>query len=378
MENFSIMKRVNKSKSFEYKEGDENLEKNDEKSEDSKRRNSSFSSQVLQDYSKVITERYDYLYNNANVFGINLKRNTVDNDKDPLQNVEELIKLNRKINKNEWDDLRIQIKLRNQYKHWLTLSTVLYETNQEHKKNIEITSTINDDKLLPNESNESESSLENVIEEGFIPCKDISKLTILYYQKLKRPLLFIYLSLIVIGGAIFLISQLGVIFKFSLYGYILQSVVDKDLGIIGLHFFIMIPIIFLFVMSIYTFFKLKISGYFYMYKNRQTDSVSLMYFSTNLCRISFPICLDFIFNINYAFEEDDNNSNKNSKNETNTEANLASNIFLNITSSLMSNMSDNITENFKKNVTHIQTILDFHKEDETNYFFKIYRKSWII
>ena len=378
LENFSIMKRVNKSKSFEYKEGDENLEKNDEKSEDSKRRNSSFSSQVLQDYSKVITERYDYLYNNANVFGINLKRNTVDNDKDPLQNVEELIKLNRKINKNEWDDLRIQIKLRNQYKHWLTLSTVLYETNQEHKKNIEITSTINDDKLLPNESNESESSLENVIEEGFIPCKDISKLTILYYQKLKRPLLFIYLSLIVIGGAIFLISQLGVIFKFSLYGYILQSVVDKDLGIIGLHFFIMIPIIFLFVMSIYTFFKLKISGYFYMYKNRQTDSVSLMYFSTNLCRISFPICLDFIFNINYAFEEDDNNSNKNSKNETNTEANLASNIFLNITSSLMSNMSDNITENFKKNVTHIQTILDFHKEDETNYFFKIYRKSWII
>ena len=378
LENFSIMKRVNKSKSFEYKEGDENLEKNDEKSEDSKRRNSSFSSQVLQDYSKVITERYDYLYNNANVFGINLKRNTVDNDKDPLQNVEELIKLNRKINKNEWDDLRIQIKLRNQYKHWLTLSTVLYETNQEHKKNIEITSTINDDKLLPNESNESESSLENVIEEGFIPCKDISKLTILYYQKLKRPLLFIYLSLIVIGGAIFLISQLGVIFKFSLYGYILQSVVDKDLGIIGLHFFIMIPIIFLFVMSIYTFFKLKISGYFYMYKNRQTDSVSLMYFSTNLCRISFPICLDFIFNINYAFEEDDNNSNKNSKNETNTEANLASNIFLNITSSLMSNMSDNITENFKKNVTHIQTILDFHKEDETNYFFKIYRKSWLI
>ena len=189
------MKRVNKSKSFEYKEGDENLEKNDEKSEDSKRRNSSFSSQVLQDYSKVITERYDYLYNNADVFGINLKRNTVDNDKDPLQNVEELIKLNRKINKNEWDDLRIQIKLRNQYKHWLTISTVLYETNKEQKNNIEITSTINDDKLLP-ESNESESSLDNVIEEGFIPCKDISKLTILYYQKLKRPLLFAYLSLI--------------------------------------------------------------------------------------------------------------------------------------------------------------------------------------
>ena len=42
-----------------------------------------------------------------------------------------------------------------------------------------------------------------------------------------------------------------------------------------------------------------------MYKNRQTDSVSLMYFSTNLCRISFSICLDFIFNIDSQFEKDE-------------------------------------------------------------------------
>ena len=44
----------------------------------------------------------------------------------------------------------------------------------------------------------------------------------------------------------------------------------------------------------------------------------------------------------------------------------------------MSNSTDNITDNIKKNVTEIQTILEFHKEDETNYFFKIYRKSWLI
>ena len=42
-----------------------------------------------------------------------------------------------------------------------------------------------------------------------------------------------------------------------------------------------------------------------MYKNRQTDSVSLMYFSTNLCRISFSICLDFIFNIDSQFEKNE-------------------------------------------------------------------------
>ena len=42
-----------------------------------------------------------------------------------------------------------------------------------------------------------------------------------------------------------------------------------------------------------------------MYKNRQTDSVTLMYFSTNLCRISFSICLDFIFNIDSQFEKNE-------------------------------------------------------------------------
>ena len=38
-----------------------------------------------------------------------------------------------------------------------------------------------------------------------------------------------------------------------------------------------------------------------MYKNRQTDSVSLMFFSTNLCRISFSICLDVVLNIDSHF-----------------------------------------------------------------------------
>ena len=54
-------------------------------------------------------------------------------------------------------------------------------------------------------------------------------------------------------------------------------------------------------MSIFTFFKLKIKGYFYMYKIRQTDSVTLIYFSTNLCRIRFSICLDVILNITISF-----------------------------------------------------------------------------
>lgn len=51
-------------------------------------------------------------------------------------------------------------------------------------------------------------------------------------------------------------------------------------------------------MSMYTLFKLKISGYYGMYSHRQTDSTSLMFFSENLCSIIFPLCLNVIMMVN--------------------------------------------------------------------------------
>ena len=327
LENFNIMKRVNKSKSFEEDKNEED----------------SLSSSVLEDYADIINERYNYLYDNAKVFGIDLRKNSVDNDKEPLNKVEELIKLNRKINKNEWDNLRIQIRIRNQYKHWLILSTILQEIKNENKytdniskdKNVEIEQNQNEEGLIPSTENSESEPEKKIVEEGFIPYKNISNFTIFYYNKLKRPLLYIYLSIIIIGGSLTLISQIGAVFNFSLYGVIVKAII-KDISIFRIHFFIMIPIIFLFIMSIYTFFKIKLSGYFYMYKNRQTDSVTLMYFSTNLCRISFSICLDFILNINVEFE------------------------------------------NNNKNFTKIQRILNFDNETRSELFFSIYKYSPLI
>ena len=338
LENFNIMKRVNKSKSFE----DDKIE---EKSEVINR-NDSLSSSVLEDYADIINERYNYLYDNAKVFGIDLRKNSVDNDKEPLNKVEELIKLNRKINKNEWDNLRIQIRIRNQYKHWLILSTILQEIKNENNnidniskdKNVEIEQNQNEEGLIPSTENSESEPEKKIVEEGFIPYKNISNFTIFYYNKLKRPLLYIYLSIIIIGGSLTLISQIGAVFNFSLYGVIVKAII-KDISIFRLHFFIMIPIIFLFIMSIYTFFKIKLSGYFYMYKNRQTDSVTLMYFSTNLCRISFSICLDFILNINVEF-------NKNNQNN--------------------------------ENLTKIQKILNFDDKNRSKLFFSIYKYSPLI
>lgn len=367
LENFNIMKRVNKSKSIE---DDENSEDDDQKL----RRNKSFSSSILTDYSKVINERYDYLYDNQKVFGIELRINTVDNDKEPLNNVEELIKLNRKINKNEWDNLRIQIRIRNQYKRWLILSTILYENKNKNRDlkndNLVNKSSNNEEQLIP-ENDTTPLEVKKIGEDGFIPYKNLSNFDIIYYNKLNRPILYFCLSIVVLGGLLMLISQICGIFRKSPYGFIVYGVIKADLGLFGLHFFIMIPIIFLFVMSIYTFFRLKISGYFYMYKNKQTDSVSLMYFSTNLCRISFSICLDFIFNINGVFRSmsESNNSNKSSEDQNN---------YNNSTNSSIFTISNN---NITTTITRIQKMLNFHQDEgnkESGLFFEIYQYSSLI
>ena len=316
LQEIKVTKRVNLSKQFDE---DNDIEKEQDKKEEintnEEEEFSLFSSNNLSDYSIVMKERLDYLLENKETFGIKLSKNTVDNTCEPLASVSELIKLNRKINKNEWDVLRIKIRIRNQYKHWLTLCTILNLENGEDSSHIEITSKNEEEGLIPNDekqnsdNNPEEGLINNdnkpELDGDFIPMKNMSKIKIFYYQKLRRPILYIYFGILVFGGILTLVSQFGAIFERSLYGYILRALIDGNLGILGLHFFIMIPMIFLFILSIYTFFKLNISGYFYMYKNRQTDSVSLMYFSTNLCRISFSICLDFIFNIDSQFEKDE-------------------------------------------------------------------------
>ena len=316
LQEIKVTKRVNLSKQFDE---DNDIEKEQDKKEEINTNEeedfSLFSSNNLSDYSIVMKERLDYLLENKETFGIKLSKNTVDNTCEPLASVSELIKLNRKINKNEWDVLRIKIRIRNQYKHWLTLCTILNLENGEDSSHIEITSKNEEEGLIPNDektnsdNNPEEGLINNdnkpELDGDFIPMKNMSKIKIFYYQKLRKPILYIYFGILVFGGILTLVSQFGAIFERSLYGYILRALIDGNLGILGLHFFIMIPMIFLFILSIYTFFKLNISGYFYMYKNRQTDSVSLMYFSTNLCRISFSICLDFIFNIDSQFEKDE-------------------------------------------------------------------------
>ena len=138
LQEIKVTKRVNLSKQFDE---DNDIEKEQDKKEEintnEEEEFSLFSSNNLSDYSIVMKERLDYLLENKETFGIKLSKNTVDNTCEPLASVSELIKLNRKINKNEWDVLRIKIRIRNQYKHWLTLCTILNLENGEDSSHID-------------------------------------------------------------------------------------------------------------------------------------------------------------------------------------------------------------------------------------------------
>jgi len=56
----------------------------------------------------------------------------------------------------------------------------------------------------------------------------------------------------------------------------------------------MIPLIYLINTTMYSLFNLKLSGIYGVYKNRQTDTESMLLLTSFMCRIAFPLALNFI------------------------------------------------------------------------------------
>jgi hypothetical protein len=56
----------------------------------------------------------------------------------------------------------------------------------------------------------------------------------------------------------------------------------------------LMPLIFMFLTALYGLFNLKLSGFYSIHDNRQTDSASLLFLSGFMCRIGFPLCLNFV------------------------------------------------------------------------------------
>ena len=239
-------------------------------------------------YQKYMKEKFDYLLKNSKIFGIEIKSNSFGSKQEPIHDKGNLVQLIKKIMKEEWDDLRLQCQMQKIYSKWSTLKSILilgkknkYKINSRYYK-------IGKEK--------SEKIMIDKKDDSFITLNNISNFKIWYYLKIRQILIFILTVILFIFGGIIFISEISIPlpWNLSIFGLLISSITNVFI----LHIILFIQIIYLLGMSMYTLFSLKISGYYGMYRNRQTDSISLLYFSDNINRIIFPLCLNVIMMVN--------------------------------------------------------------------------------
>ena len=243
-------------------------------------------------YQKYMKEKFEYLMKNSKNFGIEIKNNSFGSKQTPIQDKKNLVQLFKKIMKEEWDDLRLQCQIQRLYSKWSTLKSILilgkknkYKFNSKYAK-------IGKEK--------SEKIMINKSDDSFITLNDISNIKIWYYLKIRQFLIFIITIILFVFGGIIFLSEITIPlpWNLSIFGLITNSITN----VLLLHLILFIQIIYLLGMSMYTLFRLKISGYYGMYSNKQTDGISLLYFSDNINRIIFPLCLNVIMMANKGEE----------------------------------------------------------------------------
>ena len=243
-------------------------------------------------YQSYMKEKFDYLHKNSKVFNINIKNNSFGSQQEPIKDKKKLVLLFKKIMKEEWDDLRLQCQMQIIYSKWSTLKSILilgtknkYITNSKYSK-------------LGREK--SEKIMYDKPDENFITLNSISSFKIWYYLKPRKIFIFILTIILFLFGGIIFISEISISLPWNLsfFSLLISSVTN----VLILHLVLFIQIIYLLGMSMYTLLRLKISGYYGMYPNNQTDGISLMYFVDNINRIIFPLCLNVIMMVNKGDE----------------------------------------------------------------------------
>ena len=292
--NINEIDKINDEKDIKSIKESINTSINSKNSKNSRKKRGSLSMDLtdepkkIKDYLEYMDKEYDNFLKLSSEFGIDLEKEKEEEQK-PITSIKDLIKLNRKIKRKKQDNLRMQCRIKNCYNRWATLNTLFYLNNKKNEEDEEK----NIKKKKENDEKEIDTKKEllfSLEEEGFIPLKNFSKFKIFYYSKLKKYFIFIIFIIHIIAVMITIICEIIMMSEID--------IISKFLGIINniyiLHITTLIPFIYLIFMSNYTLFKIKISSFIYMYGHKQTDSVSLMVFSSYLSRIYFAVCLNCI------------------------------------------------------------------------------------
>jgi len=70
---------------------------------------------------------------------------------------------------------------------------------------------------------------------------------------------------------------------------------EKTNSILTMNIMVLLPLIFLFLTSLYGLFNLKIYGIYHISKSQNTDASSLLFLTSFICKIGYPLCLNFVY-----------------------------------------------------------------------------------
>ena len=239
----------------------------------------------IKSYLPLMIKKYEDFLEISSEFDIDMKKEK-DDTKEPIKEIKDLIYINQMINKKMQEYLRMQCRIKICYRRWVVLNTLLYldkikdcgETEEKAKKR-------NSKEKLITKYNQKEI----LLKEGFVPLDHLSKFKIIYIINIKKIVLWIKFFVCVVLGIIILIFEILMVLGEETFHNILKRIEN----FLILHFFILIFLVFLIIMSIHTLNKIKISSYIYMYK-RQTNSSSLLLFTSYLSKTLFAICLNYM------------------------------------------------------------------------------------
>ena len=137
-----------------------------------------------------------------------------------------------------------------------------------------------------NEDGEVKQLLEESTREGNLLTKIVILYNRYFYQLFFRVLAFkcIAISIFVI------VSELNV--YFSDRNYMIKDLELKSQTFAVITFICLIPTIYMFLCTVFGLFNMEIYSYYGIYSGNGTDHYSLIFLTSFLCRIIFPLCLN--------------------------------------------------------------------------------------
>lgn len=81
-------------------------------------------------------------------------------------------------------------------------------------------------------------------------------------------------------------------YPLNVFGVVINQHFSQSIVLINLT--CVLPLVYLFLCTLSGLFHIKLSGIYSMHSNQHTDSNSLLFMASFMCKIGFPLCLNFV------------------------------------------------------------------------------------